>query len=330
MKPIDILHNSSLTTEAAVAAALALAHRDPSQARITEERDDYLPPFLIAPQDITLKSLEHFMPHPLRPEIHIALHTARDLHAYVIAQCGIVLKPSDKQPSTTASAAQQPQPLPTAPSALRPVIFADRDSMTIKAYLDYHHADDPRWLNHTAKVAFKNSHQFDRWKKVNNQQMNQEQFALFLDEVINDIAIPTGAEVLSFAENLEATSTQVFKAAVKLASGETNYTFTDARDGDVSTAIIDRFTIGIPIWQSGEKVAIEARLFHRIVDNKDKDGAPNGTKSLRFWFTLRHLDEIIDTLFAEEVAFLREAFENVAPIYSGTAPDAPKTIALGV
>lgn len=304
MKPNEIIHNSELKTESAVAAALALAHRDPSQVRITEERDDYLPPFLIGPEDIILKSLEHFMPHPLRPEIHIALHTARDLHAYVIAQ--------------------------TADTEDSPVIFADRDSMTIKAFLNYHGSGGPRWLNHTAKVAFKNSHQFDRWKKVNNQQMNQEQFALFLDEVINDIATPTGAEVLSFAENLEATSTQVFKAAVKLASGETNYTFTDARDGDVSTAIIDRFTIGIPIWQGGEKVAIEARLFHRIVDNKDKDGNANGTKSLRFWFTLRHLDEIIDTLFAEEVAFLRTAFENVAPIYSGTAPDAPNTIALGV
>lgn len=308
MKPSDILHNDSLKTEASVAAALALAHRDPSQARITEERD-YLPPILIAPQDITLKSLESFMPAPLRPEIHIALHTARDLHAYVIAQT--LPKVSTEQ-------------------AYHPVIFADRDTMTIKAFINYHHAAGPRWLNHTAKVAFKNSHQFDRWKKVNGQQMTQEQFALFLDEVINDITVPSGAEVLSFAENLEATSTQVFKAAVKLASGETNYTFTDARDGDISTAIIDRFTIGIPIWQGGEKVAIEARLFHRIVDNKDKDGAPNGTKSLRFWFTLRHLDEIIDTLFAEEVAFLRGAFDGVAPIYSGTAPGAPNTLILGV
>lgn len=312
MKPSELLHNSFLQTEAAVTAALALAHRDPSEARITEPQKHYLPPFLVAPTEITLKSLEHFMPAPLRPEIHIALHTARDLHAYVIAQ---------RKDYTIG---------PDGPPAANSVIFADRDSMTIKAYLDYHHAEETRWLNHTAKVAFKNSHQFDRWKKVNNQQMTQEAFALFLDEVINDIAQPAGAEVLSFAENLEATSTQVFKAAVKLASGETNYTFTDARDGDVSTKIIDRFTIGIPIWQGGEKVAIEARLFHRIVDNKDKDGAPNGTKSLRFWFTLRHLDEIIDTLFAEEVTFLRTAFEGIAPIYSGTAPSAPSVIALGL
>jgi uncharacterized protein YfdQ (DUF2303 family) len=322
MKPIDILHNSDLTTESAVAAALALAHRDPSQARITEERD-YLPPLLIAPPDITLQSLERFMPSPLRPEIHIALHTARDLHTYVIAQ---TQRPPDLASLETAKLATGIRQIES--TTHRPVIFADRDTMTIKAYLDYHHDDQPRWLNHTAKVAFKNSHQFDRWKRVNGQQMTQEQFALFLDEVINDIAQPAGAEVLSFAENLEATSTQVFKAAVKLASGETNYTFTDARDGDVSTKIVERFTIGIPIWQGGEKVAIEARLFHRIVDNKDKDGAPNGTKSLRFWFTLRHLDEIIDTLFAEEVTFLRTAFDKIAPIYSGTSPGAPNEIKL--
>jgi uncharacterized protein YfdQ (DUF2303 family) len=314
MNPSDLLHNPDLTTEAGVAAALALSHRDPSQARIIEERD-YLPALLIAPEGITLKSMERFMPAPLRPQIHIALHTARDLHAYVIAQ---TVRTSTDNKATVAN-----------PDL--PVIFADRDTMTIKAFLDYHHAGTAaRWLNHTAKVAFKNSHQFDRWKKVNNQHMTQEQFALFLDEVINDIATPTGAEVLSFAENLEATSTQVFKAAVKLASGETNYTFTDAREGDVSTAIIDRFTIGIPIWQGGEKVAIEARLFHRIVDNKDKEGNSTGTKSLRFWFALRHLDEIIDKLFEEEVTFLRTAFEAIAPIYSGTAPTAPEPLSLGI
>jgi uncharacterized protein YfdQ (DUF2303 family) len=324
MKPSELLHNPTLQTEAAVTAALALAHRDPSQARITEERAN-LPPLLIAPHDITLESLERFLPAPLRPQIHIALHTARDLHAYVIAQTQRPAALASLETAKLATGIRQIED-----TTHHPVIFADRDSMTIKAYLDYHHAEGPRWLNHTAKVAFKNSHQFERWKKVNGQQMTQEQFALFLDEVINDIAQPAGAEVLSFAENLEATSTQIFKAAVKLASGETNYTFTDARDGDFSTKIIDRFTIGIPIWQGGEKVAIEARLFHRIVDNKDKDGAPNGSKSLRFWFTLRHLDEIIDTLFAEEVTFLRTAFEAIAPIYSGTSPTAPEPLSLGL
>lgn len=313
MNANDILLNSQLQTEAAVTASLALALRDPESTLIIN--NPHLPPTLVAQNQLNIVSLERFAPRPLRPEIHIALHTARDLHAYVIAQT--VRNSTDNTPTIT--------------NPDQPVIFADRDTMTIKAFLDYHHAgNDARWLNHTAKVAFKNSHQFDRWKKVNGQQMTQEQFALFLDEVINDITAPSGAEVLSFAENLEATSTQVFKAAVKLASGETNYTFTDARDGDISTAIIDRFTIGIPIWQGGEKVAIEARLFHRIVDNKDKDGNANGTKSLRFWFTLRHLDEIIDALFAEEVAFLRTAFENVAPIYSGTPPTKPETLPLGV
>jgi uncharacterized protein YfdQ (DUF2303 family) len=324
MKAHDILHNATLQTEAAVTAGLALALRDPESTRVID--NPHLPPVLVAQDQLTIVSLERFAPRPLRPEIHIALHTARDLHAYVIAQTVRPPSVTNLETSKLATGIRQLGDMPD-----QPVIFADRDTMTIKAFLDYHHAgNDARWLNHTAKVAFKNSHQFERWKKVNGQQMTQEQFALFLDEVINDITAPSGAEVLSFAENLEATSTQVFKAAVKLASGETNYTFTDARDGDISTAIIDRFTIGIPIWQGGEKVAIEARLFHRIVDNKDKDGAPNGTKSLRFWFTLRHLDEIIDTLFAEEVAFLRDAFENIAPIYSGTPPTKPETIPLGV
>jgi len=326
MKPTDILKPEN-QTEASVIAALALAMRDCDQARVLHT--DGLPPLLIAPTDITLKSLERFQSSPHSPATHIALHTARDLHAYVIAQTRRVgAGPTSlPEPAKELSFDDLNQLLS---GQHHPVIFADRDKMLIKAFMDYHHANQPRWLNHTAALAFKNSHQFTRWKQVNGQQMTQEAFALFLDEVINDFQDPSGAEVLSFAENLEATSTQVFKAAVKLASGETNYTFTDSRDGDVSTKIIDRFTIGIPVWQGGEKVAIEARLFHRIVDNKDKDGNATGTKSLRFWFTLRHLDEIIDRLFADEVDFLRTAFEHIAPIYAGTPPDEPKPLSIGV
>jgi hypothetical protein len=42
-------------------------------------------------------------------------------------------------------------------------------------------------------------------------------------------------------------------------------------------------------------------------------------------FKLRHLDEIIDTLFDEEMQFLRSALENVADVYMGLPPADPTT-----
>lgn len=299
MKTNDILHNTALTTEAAVAAALALAHRDPDSARAVEL--DGLPPFYVGPRGIQVESLERFMPTPHRPTVHVALDTARDLHAYVIAQ---------KNGSTN------------------PVIFADREKMAITAYLDYHHNDEPRWLNHTASVAFKDSHQFAKWKAQNGKKMSQEAFALFIDEVINDFVKPSGADMLSFATCIDAQSDTTFKNAVTLATGETQLIWTDTRKGDVSTKIVEEFEIGIPIWQGGQPVKITAKLFHRIEDVRDASGNLTGQKTLRFWFTLRHLDNIIDALFAEEVAFLRTAFNEIASIYAGRPPAAPQPFTL--
>lgn len=313
MKPSDILHNSDLTTESAVAAALALAHRDPNTARIAEVSG--LPPFYVGPRGIQLESLERFAAIPHRPVVAVALDTARDLHSYVIAQTGRFPKGSAEVGISSVATRNT-------------VIFANRQAMSLVAFLDYHHADSPRWLNHTASVSFKDSHQFSKWKAANNRKMTQEAFALFIDEVLNDFSTPTGADMLSFATCLEAQSDTIFKSATKLATGETAIVWTDGRKGDISTKIIEDFTIGIPIWQGGQPVQISAKLFHRIEDIKDASGNLTGQKALKFWFTLRHLDHIIDTLFAEEVAFLRTAFEGIAPIYAGTAPDTPNPFPL--
>jgi len=156
--------------------------------------------------------------------------------------------------------------------------------------------------------------------------MSQDTFARFLDEVAKDIATPASALVISFAENLEIFATAVFKSALKTATGETNFTFTDVRDGDKSTPVIEEFTLGIPLWQNGEVVAIRAKMFHRVVN----DANDPSKRVLNFWFELRHLEEIADTLFNEEVASLKKDLEGVADIYMGTPPKAPTTTKLDV
>jgi hypothetical protein len=315
MKPSDITHNAYLTTEAAVAATLALAHRDPAAVHILHE-DAGMPPILVGPRAIHLESLERFNPTPHRPEIHVALHSARDLHAYTLAQ---TVRNSSEVAAVEAGAIDRDTP----------AIFADRDTMTLQAYMDYHHAGSPRWLNHTAKVQFKHSHQFKRWQEHNNKHLTQEQFALFIDEMLADFLTPSGAEMISFATCLSTHSDTEFKSSTRLATGESELIFTDKRNGDVSTAVVEEFTIGIPIWQGDEKTtAISAKLFHRIIDVRDSSGNLTGAKSLRFWFHLRHLERIIDVLFAEEVAYLRTAFEGIAPIYNGTPPAMPKALPL--
>lgn len=265
-------------------------------------------PVLVLPTGIRAASLEHLLPAPIRANAHLALFTAGDLARYVAKQT---------RPAGTADA-QRPAPH-------HPVVFCDRKTCSIVAFLDYHHADEARWLNHSAKVVFEPSHQYKRWKAANGQRMSQDAFARFLDEVAKDIATPASSVVVSFAENLEIYSTTVFKSSIKAATGETKLTFTDDRKGDISTEVIEEFTLGIPLWLNGDTVAIRAKLFHRVIT----DGT-TGAKNLNFWFELRHLEEIQDKLFAEEVASLQKDLAGIADIYMGTPPTRPESSAIGI
>lgn len=265
-------------------------------------------PVLLVPTGLRAQLLEHHLANPRRANAHIALYTAADLAAYVKAQTVTGIDEVNKEPTH------------------HPVIFCDRETTSIVAILDYHNSHEARWLDHTAKITFKPSHQFKRWEDANGKRMSQDAFARFLDEVAKDIVDPASSLVVSFAENLEIYATTVFKSAIKASSGETTFTFTDERKGDISTPVIEEFTLGIPLWQNGEVVAIRAKMFHRVVT----DANDSSKRVLNFWFELRHLEEIADKLFEEEVASLKKDLEGIADIYMGTPPAKPTTTPLQV
>lgn len=306
----------TLETTAESAIAAKLAYKLGSQ-HIPQQVETSAGPVLIIPTGLRALSLETHLAAPRRANAHIALYTASDLAAYVKAQ---TVKPINEVTEKLATGII-PIPQPTH----HPVVFCDRETTSIVAILDYHQPHEARWLDHTAKITFKPSHQFKRWKEANGKRMSQDAFARFLDEVAKDIADPSSSLVVSFAENLEIYATTVFKSAIKASSGETTFTFTDERKGDVSTPVIEEFTLGIPLWQNGETVAIRARLFHRVITDTS-----TGAKSLNFWFELRHLEEIADKLFEEEVASLKADLAGIADIYMGTPPAKPTTTPLSV
>lgn len=260
-------------------------------------------PLLLLPTGIRATSLEHLLPKPQRTEAHVELYSVSDLVAYLRKHT----EPGD------------------ADELDHPVVFCDRKSTTITAILDYHRsAGEPRWLDHTARITFEPSHQFTRWKAANGKKMSQQDFAHFLDEVQKDIENPSSAEVISFAENLEVHSNTVFKSSIRVSTGETKLIWTDERNGDQTTELIEHLTIGIPFWQNGERVAIKARLFHRIVADD------SGAKRLVFWFELRHLEETMDHLFEDQVSDLKNSLHDTADIFCGKPPEKPSVNSIDV
>jgi uncharacterized protein YfdQ (DUF2303 family) len=268
--------------EASIVAALSEAAMSPQPISIALEHGNL--PAIAVSERVQLHSLAHLLPRPLRTTGTTHLLTLQDLHAFLAKQGG----PKEQT-----------------------VIYANRKDLSVTAILNHNsRSTGPGWGDYRAKVTLTKSRQLTVWQGKNGQKMNQEAFALFLEEHIEDIRDPAGADVLTFAETLEATRTEVFKSSIVTATGEQRMAYSSERQGEQSSQLITKITLGIPLFDGGEPYAVEVKISHRVTDGK-----------LTFWFDLRHIDYLLDSAWKEQVTFLMQTVSEMAHIFNGLAPD---------
>lgn len=286
------MNDNVKTTEAAVVADLATAATAPAQISIKLEGTTALVPAISVPERTTVHSLEHLLPKPLRQRGTTRFLTLKDLHRFMADQIG---------PKNSARRQE---------SGLEPIVFANKDTLTFTAILNAPNGVTNAWMDYRATVQLKKTRQLTIWQEKNKKRMTQEEFALFLEEYLQDIVAPNSADVLHFAETLEATKTEVFKSSIKTSTGETKLAYSSERQGEQSTELIENFELGIPLFDGGDPYKITVRLFHRVNEQK-----------LTFWFELRHIDYILDQAWDSEVTFMQSALSELADVYEGVPPE---------
>jgi uncharacterized protein YfdQ (DUF2303 family) len=242
-------------------------------------------PLVAVSKQVMLHSMAYLMPAPLRPIGNVSLLSLADLHSYINRLAG-------------------------SGSGMNPVVYADRNTLRFTAILNHHAAGAPGWMDFRATVALVKSRQLKIWQAKNGQKMTQEAFALFLEEYIEDIREPEGAAVLTFAETLEATRTEVFKSSIITATGEMKLAYSSERNGEQCSTLITEITLGIPLFDGDEPFAVKAKISHRVTEGK-----------LTFWFDLRHIDYLIDTAWKDKTEAWRDTHPS-AEFFHGEAPAA--------
>jgi uncharacterized protein YfdQ (DUF2303 family) len=193
--------------------------------------------------------------------------------------------------------------------AIYPVIFATYEELKFTLYPNFHRGTDLSWLDHVASVRLVHSREFKAWQQKDGVRMSQVEFAEFIDKNVIDITEPTGASMLTMAQTLESTRTEVFKSAVRVSSGTHKFTWAnDTADGSGNTEVPERFKLALRVFQGDEEaVEITAKLYYRI-----KDGA------LTFFFQLHRVDEIVEKLWTEKLVRLREDLQDKAEVFAGS------------
>lgn len=152
-------------------------------------------------------------------------------------------------------------------------IYIDRDANApaIVAVLNGHGEHGTGWGDFRAEIVFRFTPQWLKWKAIDGKMMPQVQFAEFVEDNMNDIASPSGAEMLEIAQYLSATRSVDFKSAIRLSSGQIQFQNIESVDAKVSagqTAIPETITLGIAPVFGLPPFRVDARFRYRIVDGK--------------------------------------------------------------
>jgi uncharacterized protein YfdQ (DUF2303 family) len=264
--------------QAAIAAGAALG--DPRiPLNVPDPQDGQPGVFTVVPRDYEVKSLESFLPRPLRIKQEVILYDTDSFIGYV------------KEFMTGAT-----------------LIFFNAQEETFVAAIDYHETEKPSWCEHSAAYKPRRSVEFTIWMDGNRKQMDQVPFARFLEENLPDIVEPNSAELLQVALTFEAKKSVEFASGVRLANGQIQFAYDEVVRGTAQKGTIEipeKFVLGIPIHVNGPAYRIDVRLRWRLQEGKAV-----------FWYEVVRPHRFIEHALNE--INQRIATETAIPILAGS------------
>jgi uncharacterized protein YfdQ (DUF2303 family) len=180
-------------------------------------------------------------------------------------------------------------------------IYANPEARTLTAVLNDHERADAAagWRDQRAVYTAELSREFATWLKNDKVPMEQEAFAIFLEDNISDVCDPSGETLLTIALSLQAKTSVDFSTARRLDNGQVQLTYTeviDARAGGGSIEIPREFTLGVRLFKNADAYRVRARLKYRMLSGK-----------VKFWYELDRAENAIEDAFQ---LYIDQAREN--------------------
>jgi uncharacterized protein YfdQ (DUF2303 family) len=207
-------------------------------------------PAVVVPDSYTLEPLEFSEPLPL-PDFIVSQVTLYEADSFV------QYSNRYKNPNTLVFASPAQQVL--------------KGNASIEARFDYHAQSSPMRNRHGARYQLTLSTELAEWMAIDGVGQNQEQFARFLDDRLQDVIHPDGAVLIALAEGLEAKTKVNFQSRINRKSGARVLVHDENIDLKIGAGQIDvpdGLKLYIPVFEGGKRQPIEARLPIRITEGR--------------------------------------------------------------
>lgn len=221
-------------------------------------------PYALLPPGYKAESLAHLLPAPPRIQEHLEVLTLDSFLAYLGRFAEID----------------------------HAIIFANPTKSTLRAILDYHRKDTPRWGDHTATYRCPPSPEWTAWQARSGKAMTLVEFADHIERNAGDIREPAAAVMLEIGRGLEGKKAVAFKQVHRLQDGSFELAYEEtvsAQTRNGNHKVPERFTLGLRPYLGSEPFSVDARLRYRV----DRDGA------IAITYELMHTDRVLETKFAE-------------------------------
>lgn len=145
------------------------------------------------------------------------------------------------------------------------VLFADIDSDTIVAAIDYHGQTDADLVSHKAVLALPRSLEWQMWDQIDGELQSQLDFARFIEENRSHFVRPESGALLELVNNIQAIEKVDFRAKVRTNSDHVDFDLTASTDAFAQVqgeklSLPNVFEISIPIYFGEAERSLEARL----------------------------------------------------------------------
>lgn len=149
------------------------------------------------------------------------------------------------------------------------VLFGDVANNAILAVIDYHAADKAAFGEHRARLALPFSLEWKIWTAIDGKLMPQGDFARFLEENATDIVAPAAADLIECCRDLQALRKVDFRKAVRTASYNESFEWTDDTQAVTRSGSIElptRFLLNIPVYFGDSVTELTAFLRWAFVE----------------------------------------------------------------
>ena len=151
------------------------------------------------------------------------------------------------------------------------LIFASRLGHSVCGVIDYHKPRaEAAHGGHIVRYDAPLSLEWQRWTGIDGKLLEQEAFAMFIEENMLDVREPSSADVLELSRDLNIKRKVDFKSVQRLQSGVADFTYVE-QDETHSTGKIAMPTLivlGVPVYFGGDSWRVTAFLRYRLHDGR--------------------------------------------------------------